>query len=784
MRKVWLRAVWAACVCLVVGCGDSGDGQDPPLGDPNNGTNNDANNDNNDPPPNNDVNNAQNNDTEPCGGPCPQGQRCTTEDVCREDFDRGCGDDTDCRPDEVCQDVGGANACVRPPSPVESCPGAEGCEDGGGQLLVGASKKIITPPGYEQPLPEFMDGERYRGGVSIIGDRVTFRDCGLDMLCEGDPGYDGPDFGEGDGHLQGAWLAGFSHSRPALRYCPENPEGRCPEDQPWVGQLAHDDTYARLAVFRKGDVAVGLVVVDGVGYFYDETANVRALLGPDVDLDLIILASTHVHEAPDTIGQWGPGRTLPEAPGNERWFMDHINAQIAAGLTEAYQSARPATIKSAMADTGVQDLGVQDSRDPWIFDDDMAVMQALDAETGQTIATLVNWGNHAESLGSRNQWITADFPGDACRFIEQGMEEVTDGDGNVLAPAVEGAGGVAVFVMGAVGGLITPLRGAEARDREGNVWRSGSFKMSRAMGQQLAMRALDIAQQAPVADDPDLSFVSKEFVVPVENRTFQLAFLNLRILKRNLYNATTELDFEGQNIPSILTRASILRLGNSTFFTMPGEPFSEMLVGGYRADEQERFTPVKGNYARILCNEDLLPWTCDGTSALCPPDWACHPERLTCSPDPRACSEADPCSEGAQCTDGVCVRACETNEDCVAGFVCAESGQCVYSPQEAADAGVAFACLVRPSNDNPPDMEAAPEGPYIKERMPGEVIFTVALGHDELGYIVPTYDFVLAPDGAYLTQADGDHYEETNSIGPTHTLLIQDTITELLGAIE
>ena len=40
------------------------------------------------------------------------------------------------------------------------------------------------------------------------------------------------------------------------------------------------------------------------------------------------------------------------------------------------------------------------------------------------------------------------------------------------------------------------------------------------------------------------------------------------------------------------------------------------------------------------------------------------------------------------------------------------------------------------------------------------------LANDEIGYVIPPYDFVLSDVGPYVLNADGDHYEETNSLGP------------------
>ncbi len=78
--------------------------------------------------------------------------------------------------------------------------------------------------------------------------------------------------------------------------------------------------------------------------------------------------------------------------------------------------------------------------------------------------------------------------------------------------------------------------------------------------------------------------------------------------------------------------------------------------------------------------------------------------------------------------------------------------------------------LINPANPNPPKLDEAPVGPYLLERaMAGDSLRTpwiVGLGNDELGYIIPDYDFVLSESNAYIDEAEGDHYEETNSLGP------------------
>jgi hypothetical protein len=77
-----------------------------------------------------------------------------------------------------------------------------------------------------------------------------------------------------------------------------------------------------------------------------------------------------------------------------------------------------------------------------------------------------------------------------------------------------------------------------------------------------------------------------------------------------------------------------------------------------------------------------------------------------------------------------------------------------------------MADFIDPNNTNPPDVSMAPQGPYLKQRLGSPYTWLLGLGNDELGYIIPNYDFVLSDSLPYLNEAEGDHYEETNSLGP------------------
>ena len=87
--------------------------------------------------------------------------------------------------------------------------------------------------------------------------------------------------------------------------------------------------------------------------------------------------------------------------------------------------------------------------------------------------------------------------------------------------------------------------------------------------------------------------------------------------------------------------------------------------------------------------------------------------------------------------------------------------------------------FIKPGNANPPAVERAPKGPYLRERL-GRHGWVVGLANDELGYLVPSYDFQVAPTRSMTPKPAGTHYEETNSIGPSATRIVLDAADELL----
>ncbi|MDE2141693.1 MAG: hypothetical protein KGJ84_04705 [Elusimicrobia bacterium] len=88
--------------------------------------------------------------------------------------------------------------------------------------------------------------------------------------------------------------------------------------------------------------------------------------------------------------------------------------------------------------------------------------------------------------------------------------------------------------------------------------------------------------------------------------------------------------------------------------------------------------------------------------------------------------------------------------------------------------------VITPGNPNPPDLAKAPKGPYLRELVKARAPMLVGLANDELGYVMPTYDFKVSPTKSMLPRLPGNHYEETNSIGPSATKILVGAAARLL----
>lgn len=394
------------------------------------------------------------------------------------------------------------------------------------EVLAGFSKVDITPKVFE-----------------------TWTDVNGDSRYNPEDG-DSFEDANGDGQFDAIWLAGFHNSRPA--------------------QGVLDPLWARAMVLDAGDVKIALCVIDMVGFGNDEVIATRKLiLENNPSLDYIIIASTHVHSSPDLVGQWGPS---DYERGVNDSYLNQVQEGIRKAVNDASNSLRPAVFRFAEEKEKLKSL-VGDTRSPVVFDASLKLMQVLDSETGKTLGTLMNWGNHPETLWSQNIQISSDFPDPWRSMVEGGISE---GDSVIM----EGVGGVSIFLNGAVGGLMTTHPDMAVTDPySGESFPKQSPEKMRAQGKALAKITLETLQDTSWKSESkvNLAVRSKSIDLKMDNRLFHLAAF-LGIFERGF-----------TSWKHIRSEVAVWSIGPATFVHVPGELYPEILYGGIESPKNADF---------------------------------------------------------------------------------------------------------------------------------------------------------------------------------------------------
>ncbi len=324
------------------------------------------------------------------------------------------------------------------------------------------------------------------------------------------------------------YMAGFDHNRKATG--------------------VHDDLYARCIAFSTGARPLVICGVDVIGIFWDDARKIRAKVEADV-----IVAALHDHEGPDTMGLWGPG---PAQTGINESYMEFLVERTAEAAREAIRGMRPARIRLALVAAAELDTFIDDTRPPVVHDAAIVALRA-DAMDGTPIATLINWANHPETLGSKNTLVTADYPASLYREAERLM------------------GGTAVFVNGAIGGMQSPLGSTVKDPATGKVVAEKTFEKADSIGGRVAKLAAEaLAKARPVTLD---SFVFREKLIgiPMTNPGFQLA------AKAGVFGGRKQPNADG----TTTTPVGYIRFDRGArpeleIALVPGELYPELSVGG------------------------------------------------------------------------------------------------------------------------------------------------------------------------------------------------------------
>lgn len=400
------------------------------------------------------------------------------------------------------------------------CPGAAGCEEAEGPLFIGLGQRTITPvvESYGD-----LNGDRTRNANEPFTDE------------------------NGNGVWDAVWMAGFDIGRAATG--------------------VHDDTYVRAVSVRQGDLRIGLLSIDCVGYFVEEVLDIRKVaLEKGLGFDHIMIASTHNHETKDTMGMWGSG---PLSSGYDRPYMVQILVRSVEALAQARFAEREATIKAVQVD--VPHL-VADSRQPIVLDSVVTAL-AFEDTRQRTFGSLVVFGNHPESLSDGNTLITSDYP----YYLRDKLES-------------HWPGSTSVFFAGSLGGLMNPLGVRGCPDAEGNAGcRNGEFEKARYIGEGAAdalIAAFESSESVFTEAAPQLEVRRKRFMLGTTNFVFALGF-SLGAVRRDVFDPQgrkmnreriNQLSLEEARAGAIQIQTEVnhITLGPIEILTVPGELYPEL----------------------------------------------------------------------------------------------------------------------------------------------------------------------------------------------------------------
>jgi hypothetical protein len=287
-------------------------------------------------------------------------------------------------------------------------------------------------------------------------------------------------------------------------------------------QAIHDELYARALALACGDRRLVLVALDLIGLGRLSCLEIAASL-PGADL---VLAASHTHHGPDTLGLWGPDLVTP---GVDPLYLDGLRGAVLAAARQALADLHPAGVSAAAARApGL----VKNARDPHILDDDLSIVQFQ--PRGSPPVTLAVFACHPETLWTGNTHVTADYP-------------------HALREAVErSTGGPCLFCAGALGGMMTP-------DVEEHT-----FSEAARIGQALARRGLDaLAGAAPQAVECFV-YARRAFEVPLQS------FLLEQAIRAGLVRGALS------GAGWIQTETSLLQLGSVWLGFVPGELLPEL----------------------------------------------------------------------------------------------------------------------------------------------------------------------------------------------------------------
>jgi hypothetical protein len=287
------------------------------------------------------------------------------------------------------------------------------------------------------------------------------------------------------------------------------------------------DLTVRALVFADEQTRIAIVSADFLGFPSVLGNRVRAKV-KDIPAANILIGATHTHSAPDCYG-------FPDGKGGfaiDLKYVDSVCDRMVEAINEAAGKLQPAGLKIATGEA--KGKIAFNYYAPQLYDPRCSVIQAVDMND-RPIATLVNYAIHPEVLGSRVGILSPDLIGPLCQRIETN------------------SGGVAIFMNGAQGGMVT----ADNRGPDGKDLRT--WAECQRIGNLLADEALRIIAPAPLQKGPKLYCTARTISFPVDSPTLRAVMMN------------SPLGYPTNDVTRVTTQLNLINIGNAQILSIPGE---------------------------------------------------------------------------------------------------------------------------------------------------------------------------------------------------------------------
>ena len=358
---------------------------------------------------------------------------------------------------------------------------------------------------------------------------------------------------------QAVYLAGFGYNR--------------------VATGVHDDLYARCLALGIAPRTLVICSADLIGLFYDDVLTIRRAFQQQTSpTSFLVVASTHTHAGPDTLGLYG---SKPLQTGIDGKYLKWVDQRIASTAADAVRAMQPALLELGRDDHPLLGLLQGVDRPPMVKDPFLFMMRVVSRSTGQTIATVVNWSDHPEVMGRKNTQITSDYPHWVRDYLEKQL------------------GGTALFFSGSIG-KISPLGDqVSLLDPEtGQIADDGTWRKAELLGTEIGRLAERTLKNTKQVNPDALSIQAKNVFVPMHNSHFRAAEAAGVFAGRKPLYTDGKLDpaMETRDLPDvgsvkyalgrdIQTEVDYvqLRAGGTAvaeILTVPGEIYPELVNGG------------------------------------------------------------------------------------------------------------------------------------------------------------------------------------------------------------